>query len=231
VPTPPSITKNSSSSTQLLAVITAVVVIAGLYLGKDLIIPFALALLLSFLLSTPVGWLERLRLGRPFSVVTVLVATFLLAGALIWLGLQQLSGMAFGFPEYRAHILRKMEMLRNPASAGVVSSLENLTQLADELAAREIPENKPAPSDGAGQMGKPMGPKREVHPLPIEIVKTQYRVFLVFRLPQRFGDSLFGLARRGRRSDAVHAAQSRSFAEPIVSATRPGASCADDDCA
>lgn len=180
MPTPPSITKNSSSSTQLLAVITAVVVIAGLYLGKDLIIPFALALLLSFLLSTPVGWLERLRLGRPFSVVTVLVATFLLAGALIWLGLQELSGMAVGFPEYRAHILRKMEMLRNPASAGVVSSLENLTQLADELAAREIPENKPAPSDGAGQMGKPMGPKREVHPLPVEIVKTHTGFFSSF---------------------------------------------------
>ncbi|MBV9676898.1 MAG: AI-2E family transporter [Acidobacteriaceae bacterium] len=163
--TPPA--KDHSPSTQLLAVITAVVVIAGLYFGKDLVIPFALALLLSFLLGTPVSWLERLRLGRTLSVLVVLATAFLLTGGLIWLGVQQLNGMAQDFPQYQAHIVRKLELLRNPAGLKVLNIAQNLNQLKDELTAHRLQaEGKrySLSSDKGRQKGV-------VLPVPVEIVK------------------------------------------------------------
>jgi predicted PurR-regulated permease PerM len=173
VPSPQPITTESSSSTPLLAVITAVIVIAGLYLGKDLLIPFAFALLLSFLLSSPVTWLERMHLGRAVSVVLVLVTTFLLAGALIWLGLQQLSGMVETFPQYRDHILRKIQAVRNPAGAGMARSIQSLNQLMNALTARQTPADLREQTAVANQ-----GPRRhEAQPVPVEVIKPETGLF------------------------------------------------------
>jgi predicted PurR-regulated permease PerM len=159
--------QDRSSSTQLLAVITTVVVIAGLYFGKDLVIPFALALLLSFLLSTPVTWLERLRLGRPVSVLVVLATTFLAAGGLVWLGLQQLNEMAENVPQYQAHIVQKLESLRSPAGPGVVSMAQHLNQLANQFTARRLQTESRDQfvSASKGQQ------KQGARPVAVEIVK------------------------------------------------------------
>ncbi len=48
--------KRSSGSSALPPVITAVVVIAGLHFGSEILIPFVLAVLLSFLLTPLVCW-------------------------------------------------------------------------------------------------------------------------------------------------------------------------------
>jgi predicted PurR-regulated permease PerM len=172
VPAQPPISK-SSSSTHLLAVITAVIVIAGLYLGKDLIIPFALALLLSFLLSSPVAWLERMRLGRPVSVVLVLMMTFVLAGALIWLGLQQLSGMTESFPHYRDHIVRKIQALRNPPGAGMARSIQTLNQVVDALTSRQTPADIREQTAVTNQGTR----RQEVKPVPVEVIKPDTGLF------------------------------------------------------
>ena len=75
----------------VLALLTTSVVVSALYLGHDVLIPFALALLLSFLLTPPVTWLEKLRLGRIPSVLVVFVAAFSAFGAVSWLALTQLG--------------------------------------------------------------------------------------------------------------------------------------------
>ena len=51
----------------LLTLAVAVVVIAGLYLGRTVLIPITLAVLLSFLLAPLVDLLRRIRLGRLLS--------------------------------------------------------------------------------------------------------------------------------------------------------------------
>jgi predicted PurR-regulated permease PerM len=169
VPISRSATQDRSPSTQLLAVITAVVVITGLYFGKDLVIPFALALLLSFLLSAPVCWLERLRLGRPVAVLVVLATALLLAGGLVWVGLQQLSGMAEHLPQYRAHIGRKLEKLRSPSGPGLMSMAQSLTQLTGELATHDWPEESQDSSAPAVHNQQ----KQAVLPVPVRIVKPE----------------------------------------------------------
>jgi predicted PurR-regulated permease PerM len=56
-------------------------VIAVLYVGRDVLIPIALAALITFLLSPVVGWLERW-LGRIASVLLVVLMLFALIGAI-----------------------------------------------------------------------------------------------------------------------------------------------------
>jgi predicted PurR-regulated permease PerM len=154
--------KDRSSSTHLLPIITAVVVIGGLYFGKDLVIPFALALLLSFLLSAPVAWLERFHFRRPLAVVVVLTATVLLAGSLIWLALQELNGITQSFPTYRDHIVRKLDILRSPSAPGIVATITKLNELTKEVVQKQE-ESKSIAKNGHNGAGIPV---------PVEIVKT-----------------------------------------------------------
>jgi predicted PurR-regulated permease PerM len=75
---PPAETPTTSG---LMALAVGVVVIVGLYLGRDILIPITLAVLLSFVLAPLVELLRRLRLGRLPSVVLSAV----LALCVVWL--------------------------------------------------------------------------------------------------------------------------------------------------
>jgi predicted PurR-regulated permease PerM len=57
----------------LTMVLVAIVAIAALYFGREVLVPIALALLLSFVLAPLVGFLQRWYVPR---VVAVLVAGF-----------------------------------------------------------------------------------------------------------------------------------------------------------
>lgn len=151
----------------ILPLITAAVIIAALYFGKDLLIPFALALLLSFLLAAPVSWLERLRLGRTASVLIVLALACSTAGALLWVGAEQLSGIVKSLPHYQDNIRRKLEALRSPAGPGLVSAAQTIKDLKDDLGANALksaqPSDRSAPSQPRAQPAPPT-------PVPVEIV-------------------------------------------------------------
>ena len=57
------------------------VVVAALYFAQDVLIPLALAVLLTFLLTPVVRLFERWRLGRVGSVMMVLLMTLALIGS------------------------------------------------------------------------------------------------------------------------------------------------------
>ena len=67
----------------MLALQVGVVVIAGLYFGREVLIPITLAVLLSFVLAPLANLLRRFRLGR---VGSVLVAVALAIGIVIVIG-------------------------------------------------------------------------------------------------------------------------------------------------
>jgi len=114
----------------LLPLVTISVAVSALYLGRDVLIPFALALLLSFLLTPPVTWLEKLRLGRVPSVLVVFLAAFSLFGAVSWLGLTQLAEVVGNLPVYQTNINRKVVALQKP---GLLRSLRSLSELRDAV--------------------------------------------------------------------------------------------------
>ena len=85
-----------------------VVVIAGLYFARDVLMPITVAGLLSFLLTPLVGVLRRMRIGR---IPSVLVAAFLALGILGIIGTvigTQLANLLTQLPEYIATIQNKI---------------------------------------------------------------------------------------------------------------------------
>jgi predicted PurR-regulated permease PerM len=67
---------NAGASSKLLTLIAVVVVIAGLFFGRQILIPLGLAVVLSFLLAPAVTWLQKCRLRRVTAVLLVLVFAF-----------------------------------------------------------------------------------------------------------------------------------------------------------
>src|SRR5262245_24122525 len=60
--------------------ITAVATIAALYFGKDIFLPLAVAILLTFALSPGVSWLKRLSVPRVGAVLAVVIGAFTAIG-------------------------------------------------------------------------------------------------------------------------------------------------------
>lgn len=93
----------------LLGLAVGVVVIAGLYFAKDVLIPITLAILLSFVLSPIVSALRRLRLPKGLAVmVSVLLALGLLGGVGTIVGMQGAS-LVGDAPRYARTISDKID--------------------------------------------------------------------------------------------------------------------------
>ncbi|GGG32014.1 ABC transporter permease [Caldovatus sediminis] len=96
--------------------LAGLVAVAVLYLGRDLFVPLALAVLLSFVLAPVVRALRRLMLPRALAVIaSVLFAFAVLAGLGTVIG-AQVTVLAGRLPEYQASIARKLAPLREPDS-------------------------------------------------------------------------------------------------------------------
>jgi len=89
-----------------------VVVIAALYLGREVLIPITLAILLSFLLAPIVELLGRAKLGR---VPAVLLAVIMALGVITGFGGvigSQLAQLAGNIPQYSVTIEQKVDTVR-----------------------------------------------------------------------------------------------------------------------
>ncbi len=88
------------------------IVIAGLYLARDVLIPLLLSMLLSFLLVPVVSRLRRWGLGRVSSVLATMVMTVGLVVALGAFFLVQLADVSMRLPEYQETIEKKIQSVR-----------------------------------------------------------------------------------------------------------------------
>src|SRR3954453_20739274 len=93
----PSVRQNSSIANTL---VVGSIVIGALYFGRDVFVPLALAVLLSFVLAPMVGRLERLRLGRVASVLLVVAVAFAAFFSLFGYAGRQVAQFAADLPAY-----------------------------------------------------------------------------------------------------------------------------------
>jgi predicted PurR-regulated permease PerM len=89
-------------------------VILALYLAREVMIPFALALTLNFLLTPAVIWLEKLRLGRLVSVIVVLLVSIVALAGIGWVVGNQLLQVASDLPNYRDNIHQRIVAIHGP---------------------------------------------------------------------------------------------------------------------
>jgi predicted PurR-regulated permease PerM len=107
----------------LVALLAGAVVVAALYLGRELFVPMVLAVLLAFVLAPLVRMLRRLRLGDAPSVLVAVAVGF---GALLGIGLvvaRQISQLAANVAAYQAAIRRKIADLRLDELLGQAASI------------------------------------------------------------------------------------------------------------
>ncbi|XZE46512.1 AI-2E family transporter [Pirellulaceae bacterium SH467] len=92
---------------------TAVLVVFLLYAGRDVLIPFALSLLLAFLLSPVVNWIQK----RGFSNLSAVFVTAAGLFTLLILGLvvlgSSMAQFASDFPKYKGEVEKKVESIQS----------------------------------------------------------------------------------------------------------------------
>src|SRR5215216_2531124 len=94
------------------AAVTSVVAIAALYFGRDVFIPLALAVLVSFLLAPLVSWLQRHRVPRIPAVVGVVVVACAVVGGFGFIVAGQLTQLAENLPSYQSNIAAKIQTVK-----------------------------------------------------------------------------------------------------------------------
>lgn len=108
-------------------------VIATLYFARVVLVPFALAMLFSFLLSPLVVGLEKIRLPRAVSVLLVVVVCMGVVGSIGITVTNQLVDVTNQLPNYRANIKAKVASLRGAKQAGLVKATEAVNELSREV--------------------------------------------------------------------------------------------------
>ncbi|HUF23369.1 MAG TPA: AI-2E family transporter, partial [Vicinamibacterales bacterium] len=100
-----------------------VLVIVVLYWAQAVLVPIALAVLLTFVLTPPVTWLERW-IGRVPAVLAMVVVVFTILGIAGWGLTRQLDSLAQDLPRYRTNILEKIKDVRGAGKGGSVEKLQ-----------------------------------------------------------------------------------------------------------
>ena len=94
------------------------VMIAALWFMQDVLIPLALAILVTFLFTPVVHRLERWGIGRIGSVITVITLTVVVILSLGYIAFGQVLTLATDLPKYQDEIVAKISKLR-PSRGGV----------------------------------------------------------------------------------------------------------------
>jgi predicted PurR-regulated permease PerM/GAF domain-containing protein len=157
-----------------------VLAIAGLYFGRDIFVPFALAILLSFALTPLVNWLRRWRLPRIAAVLVAVTLAFILIAGIAFVVGRQLVQLANNLPTYQTTITNKIRSLQASApDGGIVGKVTTTIQdLGNELSGEEkAPENPPARTPGSrlgrGTAQEPVTVRLEApQAKPLEIIQT-----------------------------------------------------------
>jgi predicted PurR-regulated permease PerM len=144
--------------------ILAVIVVMVLYFGREIIIPVALAILLSFVLAPLVGLLQRIHVPRGLAVVTVVILAFALLFAMASLLASQLTQLAEDLPRYQSTISEKIQSFRNTTAGR--GTLERASGMLKDLS-KELDKPKEAAS-GIGTGAGPRGPAPPT-PVPVEV--------------------------------------------------------------
>src|SRR6476619_5827746 len=104
------------SSSAITTVLLAVVVVAALYLAREVLVPISLALLLSLVLAPLVRLLRRLRIPRPLAVIIAVLVAFSVIFGLGALMVAQVDQLAGDLPGYQTTLRDKIQSLRGAAA-------------------------------------------------------------------------------------------------------------------
>ena len=149
----------------VMLAILAVIIVSALYVGREILVPVALAILLSFVLARPVELLQRLLVPRAVAVVGVVLLAFAIIFALGSLIATQLNWLAGDLPRYQSTIQSKIQSVRG--IKGGSSTLERAAGMLQDLGKELDKPKSGVPADNP-ILTSPSGQK-SVTPVPVEV--------------------------------------------------------------
>jgi predicted PurR-regulated permease PerM len=152
-----------SLTPKFMASVIAAVVVGGLYFGRPVLMPLALAVLMSFALAPLVNLLKRLRLGNIAPVlISLLLAIVILSSLAAFMG-SQLAKLAADLPHYQTNLAHKIQSVIG--SVGNNDTINRLNRTVESLADQVTGGNKPDANTG-------MAAGDAVKPVPVVITRT-----------------------------------------------------------
>jgi predicted PurR-regulated permease PerM len=142
----------------LYVLATLLVVLVLLYWTRVVLIPVALAILLTFLLDPVVRLLQRPGLPRTPAVILVVVVAFALLGSIGWVVSGQLTSLANDLPHHTENLQHKLTDLRGMGRGGIIEKVQQTIE-AVLREPRQAPPPRPA---------SPLGTEPE-RPVPVVV--------------------------------------------------------------
>jgi predicted PurR-regulated permease PerM len=139
----------------LFILVTMIAVVAALAFAKEILLPIALAMLLSFLLTPVANWLERWGVPRVLSVVLVVAMAFAPLGLVGWIVTQQSLALSDALPIYRERIVRNVtEKIRaiRPSSDTLNTVSETIEDVSNKLTDEEEGTDQRSPGEAADEL-------------------------------------------------------------------------------
>lgn len=147
----PSNTTESPDIVRLAAWLTVIaLIIAGLYIGQTVLIPLAIAFLISFALSPLVVRLVRIGLPRILAVISVMITLALFVGGLGVLVTTQVKSLSAQLPAYQTTIRSKISSLTENMQGpgvfdGALQTVDTVTEEVNEAVEEQETDAAPPP--------------------------------------------------------------------------------------
>jgi predicted PurR-regulated permease PerM len=148
------------------AAFLAAIVVAALYFGRDVFVPIALAIILSFVLAPLTRLFQGWGFPRSLSVITVVFVAFAAIFGLGGLIASEIGQLAGNLPRYQATMEQKIKSLRGPT--GTTRTLERAADVLQDLRA-QINKPKTLQSGASAAQNEPVPPEPEPRPVPVEV--------------------------------------------------------------
>ena len=164
-----------------LATMMIVILTVGvLYFAREILVPIAIAVLLSFVLSPLVKVLRKLGLGKRLAVGTVVLTTFLIAVGLGAILARQISDLAAEAPKFQTTVTTKIELIRDFAVKNAI--LGKLNSVIAEVTKASPPKDKPAASPAPQNDATALTPTSpRTGPVPVEMVSPPPGVLTILQ--------------------------------------------------
>ncbi len=136
-------------------ILLASFIVLSLYFGRELLVPFALAALLTFMLAPSVTRLQRW-VGRIGAVLLVVAMIFAVTGATGWVLARQVVDLANQLPDYKENIRAKMRAVKVPDGGPFSKISETWEELKKDLPGRDTQETRLLPEAVKDPEQKPL---------------------------------------------------------------------------
>lgn len=154
----------------LATAVMILVTVGILYFAREILIPVAIAVILSFVLSPLIKLLRRLGIGKKIAVGVAVLLTFVVAVGLGAILAKQVSDLASDASRYQATVSHKVEGVRRFAAGNpLLAKLNSLIADMDRNASARPDKPKPA-----------LFPRQDPHkpaPMAVEVVQPPPGIF------------------------------------------------------